>query len=317
MGNLKDFLADTSASGGVIRKPAPGKKQPKSNYVAVGHVLKNTLPNFGEQYTPAGGTAVTLSGSNVAPTIKALCYAGLAFFFGNGTVNGKKGKPSEFKESVVYGTRTVARPTGEVEEKVDIDFKHQFSNIEFFNNLRAQGFEFDTYLFTDKSVQVIRFDTNEPTFHDIGHTIDGDIKKDISGSYSITWGADGELVAELGVTEAQLADSDIVLAFGPATLGTGLTAVASVPNQYTMKTGAASSLTRVVNTTGAAGVKYYLFKNLNEAVPNTVPVTIDTLTGVITIGASIAVGRYQFTVAAENQTGVQGTFPITLDVTAA
>lgn len=318
MGNLKEFLADSNASvQGTIRKPATGKKQPKSNYVALGLVFKNMLPDIGANYTPAGGgTPTPLTGSNIASAIKGLCVGGQAYFFGNGTVNGKKGKPEEWEESVIYGTRTVARKTGEITDKIDFDFKFLFNNVAFFNTMRAQGFEFDVYVFTDKSVQVIRFDINEPTYHDIGHTIEGDIKKDIAGSFSVTFSADGELEPTLGVLEQQLADSDVRLQFGPAVATAPLTAVAGTPDQYKMVTGTAGVLNRPVSTTGAAGVQFYIFKNKSEDIPAGVPVTIDTVTGKVTFGAAIAVGRYVFNVVAENQTGVRGEYPITLDVTA-
>ncbi|GAB3272801.1 hypothetical protein GCM10027347_44690 [Larkinella harenae] len=307
MSSLADFLPEnTDPQQLSVRIPLDNVGMiPKSNFIALALVDRNTLPNFGEEVTIPGETPITLSASNLVATIKELTFLGKAWFFGEGTVNGRKAKPEEMLEPIPYGTRTEQRATGEVKETVDIDFKYMFLNIAFFNSLRAGKKAFDTYLFTNKSVQVVRFDTENPVFKNIGHELTGEFGNDIAGSFSLIWNhEEGELIPTFGIKDNELKAEELRYTFGAFTV-TGAVVVPGTVNRFTLATGTAAELTRPVLEKGSP--RYSIFKNAKEPIGN-LPVTIDTNTGEVNIASTLAAGRHKFTVAVENETGIFGSY---------
>ncbi|RYC66348.1 hypothetical protein [Spirosoma sordidisoli] len=308
---LKDVLSDISTNAGVsFHQPQSGVRTPGSNYVALGLVQRNAIPDFGQQYTPPGGGApVAVTGANIVGFIKQLAFLDRAVFFGNGMLSGKKGLPEGYKESAKYGTRTMERETGDVKENAEFDFKHFYLNIGFFNGLRSRLRQWDVYVFTQSTVFCLRWDSDEVVFHSIGHLIDADITKEIAGKFSISWTSEGEKQPVTGVAEASLAEDTMRYSFG-AEVVTGLVAVPGQPDRYTLTGAVAGSLTRTVTEGGT--VTYVIFRDAKTPI-TTEQVTINSLTGKVDFAATLAAGRYTFTVVGYNTSGVFGSYTITVD----
>lgn len=316
------FLNDVAPSvRPVMRVPEAGKQNPSSNYIALALVERNTLPDIGgANYTPlAGGTAGPIT--TVPGLITALreqAIAGRAYFFGNYTVNGKKSKVREMEQAVTFGTRTKRRKTGAVEGTLEFTFLNFYYNTRFFNQLRSGiNVNFDVYAFTNRSVEILRFDQDEIVFEGIGNEVTGDITQDILGSASISYVRDNgdiEPVFSANVLDQPLNLENLRFTFTAAVAPTGgLQLVAGSTDQYRMTAGAGGAFTRVVNETYGSP-RYSIFKNTNDPIPGTEPVSINTLTGAITVGNTLAVGRYFYTVVAENLTGVFGKYTFSIDV---
>lgn len=306
---LSDFLSDTASTGAPLRVPSKGVKLPKSNYIGLALIPKNTLPDIGSAttYAPPGGTAAPVTSNNILAVLIALALNGQAWVFGNGVVNGKKGKAKEDAEKVIFGSRRKARPTGEIEEVYDFVFKYFYLNREFFNQLRLNYTEYDLYVFTDRSVETLRYDIVEPVFDAITDEVTGDNGAEIVGMFQLTIGSDGQVLPDFGSYEKGLAVSNFKYTFGvPVATGTGLSASlgGTVINKTAVGTG---TITNAVLQTVTAGVVSYAVALANGAV---LPagITIDTNTGVVTLAAAIVAGSYDVRVAAENKTGVLGEY---------
>ncbi|CCG99834.1 hypothetical protein FAES_1824 [Fibrella aestuarina BUZ 2] len=312
MSKLGEVIADPLSTVQGNRKPQSGVKKPKSNFIAAAFVVAGTLPDLGQSYTPPnGGSAATLTAATLPGVLKKLCYAGLASFFGNGQINGKRGKFSEFKEAFAYGTRTTPRPTGLGEYAYMIDYADQLFNVEFFNALRERQTPYDIYLFSDAHVEIVRWSLQNPVYQNIGTAVDGDIKKDIPGAFEIACTSQGEPLPAFGVVLATLTN-DVAFTFGAPTV-TNLTPVVGGINRFSMASTAAT-LTPVLNeATQAAGsgIAYSVFLNTSDAAP--AAVTVNTSTGVVSIATTLTTGTYRFTLVVENATGVTGSYSFTID----
>lgn len=312
MGRLSDVIADSSVNAGKFNNPVGGKKQPKGKYIALALVPKNTISDFGTSYTPPGGTATTVTGQSIVTLLTLLTMKGTAWFLGNGLVNGKRSKPQEMKNGALYGTETTERPTGEVKEAVVFDIKWFYQNRDFFNSLRYNYTEFDLYIFTDRSVELVRYDDCLPVFSDIGDETPGDINRDIAGSFTVTYSNDGQIQPVFGINETSLSASNFKITFGAVT-ATTITNVAGT-ERYNMTSGTGGTITRAVNQTDAAGLKYSIFLSDGSSIPAGQPVTINANTGLVTIGNALTAGSYTYVVMVENPTGVTGQHTIYLTV---
>jgi hypothetical protein len=319
MGNLSAFMADKMADVVLaLRQPEVGIKKPKGNYIALALVVAGTLPNFGESYSYGTvPTSVKLSGSNIVAVLKDLAYRDQCHFFGDGTVNGKKAKPKEKMDSQTFGTRVQAKTTGEVVETIDFAVDNFFHNIEFYNSMRSGLLgPKDIYIFTDKSVQVMRYNTEEPTFFNIGDEFAGSSEQDIPGGFSITWSSDnGQLVPYFGVRDRDLKFETLKYNFSAPAPLTGLTLIAGTANRYSMTVGTAGKIKRAVVESGA--VRYSVYSGSNAEMPTAEDVAIDTDTGELSLASDLPIGRHTYTVAAENTVGVFGTYTIEVVVKAA
>ncbi|WP_234733399.1 hypothetical protein [Tellurirhabdus bombi] len=316
MSNLQDFVSEYSGKNSALRIPGSRKPLPKGRYIALALVPKNLLPDIGSatEFTlPGGGSATKITTANIVSTLVTLALHSQAWFFGNHTVSGLRGKPTEMKESAVFGTRTEALGTGEIREQMDFLFKYFFLNREFFNELRANYSEYDLYVFTDRSVEVIRYDLDEPMFLNIGDEVSGDINTSVIGGFSIIFSREGQIIPSFGKFETQLSASNARFTFGAGS-ATGLTLVVGTnkPYVYTMATGTGGSITRAVAT--GSGVTYAIFTGDGEPIPTGQPVTIATGTGVITVGNALPAGTYRYKVLASNSTGVMGEYEIEIRV---
>ena len=311
--DLKAFMADTNVGAVTQHRVLDfGSGSPKSNYIAVVLVVANSLPDMKSSYTygTGPGTTVILDGDTIVGALKNLAFNAKAWFFGDGMVNGKSGKPKEMKESVAYGSRLALRTTGEVAERAEFAVDDTFLNIDFWNSLRSGTLgALDIYLFTNRTVQVIRYATENPVFADIGAEIAGNYEQDIAGGFAVDWIREGgQLSPFKGVKKADLKFELMKYTFGaPTPAPTGLTLITGTTNRYTMAATAAK-FQRVVNEPGA--VRYSIYKNTNEAIPTAEPTTINTDTGEINILTTLPAGRYVYTIAAENATGVYGSYQI-------
>ncbi|WP_234734795.1 Ig domain-containing protein [Tellurirhabdus bombi] len=315
MGALEDFLECAEEKTPVLSHST--SKHAKSNYIALAMVLSGTLPEFGENFTPPGGGApAALTAANLVSSLKALAFVSKCWFFGNETINGKKGKPGELAESATYGSRTVARPTGEVTEMVEFTFDRFYGNVEFFNQLRFNKKKYDLYMFTDRTVVCVRAKECKPTFHSIGHEVTGNYAEQIAGSFSVSYrGKKGELVPVFGISEAELDAEDLRYTFAAPGVPSGISLVVGTTDRYTMVTGTGGNFTRAVVEGGAP--IYQLFKDCNKPVPVAELITIDSNTGKITVANGMPNGNYSYTVRAVNSIGVSGVYTFTLRVGAA
>ncbi|GAB4023288.1 hypothetical protein GCM10028808_73270 [Spirosoma migulaei] len=308
--SLKDFVSDPYAVGAPLRIAATGKKLPKGNYIGLFFVPKNTLPDIGSATTftpPPSGSPVAVTVDNIVTMLQALAWNGQCWAFGNGVVNGKRGKPKEDMEKVVFGSRRSARPTGEVEEILDFTFKYFYLNRLFFNQLRYNFGEYDIYAFTDRSVETYRYDLAEPVFLNIGDETAGNNTEEIVGGFQISLGSDGQvdpdLISGSSGFEKLLSVSQFKYTFSPTITTTVLVNVLSGA-QFNMTAGSGGTITRaLVQTTATSVVKFSLFSADGSAPPALT--SINTSTGVVTIGALTA-GTYSLKVIAENVTGVMG-----------
>lgn len=312
MSRIQDVIADPLALSVVPnRQPQKGVKRAKSNFIAIGLVAAGVIPAFGVSFTPPGGSAAVLTEASIVASIKALCYNGQATFLGNGEINGKRGKFSEFMESFNYGTRTKNRPTGFGETAYSFDNVNQYVNVEFFNQLRSAQTPYDIFVFTDFSVEVIRWADHNPVYSAISTTVDGDIKKDIPGGFDINITSEGEIPPRFGVALATLVN-DVKFLFSAPTV-TGLAVVAGATNTFSLAAATAGTLTPLlVQALVAAGLKYSLFLNATDDVPGTQPVAVNTATGVVTFGTALTTGNYRYTLVVENTTGVTGSYTFTV-----
>ncbi|NID09369.1 hypothetical protein [Fibrivirga algicola] len=311
MSKIQDVIADPlGLVPGPNRMPQPGVKRPKSNFLAVALVAAGVIPAFGTSWTPPGGTAGALTAGNLVSGIKALCYNGQATFLGDGQVNGKRGAFSEFQEAYNYGSRTKARPTGFGDTTYSFDNRDQYLNVEFFNQLRSAQTPYDIFVFTDFSVEVIRWADHTPVYGEIKNTVEGDVKKDIPGSFSIMITSEGEIPPVFGISKATLLND---LKFTMTAAVTGLVAVAGATNTYTL---AATTLGVLTPTLGqalqAGGLKYSIFSNISDDVPTAQVTTVNAATGVVNIGTTLPTGTYRYTLVVENTTGVTGSFTFTV-----
>jgi len=314
MSTLKDFLSDPYATGAPLRTPATGKKLPKSNYIGLVLVPKNTLPDIGSATTftpPGGGSAAPVTTSNIVSVLIALAMNGQAWAFGNGTVIGKRGKFVEDKEPLVFGSRRTARPTGEGEEDFDFQFKYFYMNRMFFNQLRYNFTEYDVYAFTDRSVEVLRYDVVEPVFHTISDETTGSNNAEIVGGFMIKIGGDGQVIPNFGDFEKALAASNFKYTFAaPTVTGTGLTASlgGTVINKTSVGSGTIANAP--TQTVVAGTLAYTLALKSGAALPANL--TIDTATGIVTVGAGLVAGSYDLVVGCENKTGTLGEYSFKL-----
>lgn len=307
--SLKDFVSDPQATGAPLRIPATGKRLPKSNIIGVALVPKNTLPDIGSaaMFTPpGGGTAVTVTEANLVSLLAVLAFNGMAWVFGNGVINGKKSKFKGDEEPMVFGSRRTKRDTGEGESTYMIVFKYAYLNADFFNQLRLNYIEYDIYVFTDRSVEVVRYDAAEPVFKDTNNgEITGSNTDEISsGGFNIVIGTDGEISPNFGNFEAGLAISNFKYSFNPVVTATGLTNVLG-GTQFNMATGTGGSITHtLVQTVAANVVSYGIFAADGSAAP--AGVTVSSATGVITVAGTLPIGVYSLKLIVTNQTGIMG-----------
>ncbi|MBN8824446.1 MULTISPECIES: hypothetical protein [unclassified Spirosoma] len=313
MGTLQQFMPNvTPGSAATAHRSADyGSIQPKGSYIAVALVVAASLPEFGINYTIGAAPAAPLTASNIVAALKDLAYKGQCWFLGNGLVNGKAAKPTERKASQTYGSESAPRPTGEVAEKVEFMVRDTFANVDFWNSLRAGALgPLDVYLFTNTTVQVIRYASEAPVFDGIGYELSGNFEQDIPGGFSISWNkANGQIQPVKGISMAGLKFETLRYTFAVATPApTNLALVAGTTNRYNMVTGTAAKIKRAVNEGGA--VRYSIFKNGSDDIPTAELVTIDSDTGEVTIGSAMPLGRYVYTVAAENTCGVYGTWTL-------
>lgn len=308
MSGLTDYLvSDTEAKA--LRQSAK-VKAPTSNYIAIVLSIAGKMPSIGGTYTNSASGDVVITAANAFTNLKDLAYQGGAWIFGNGTVNGKKGKPQEITEGESYGTAFKVRPTGEVNESVSFMFRHQFLNTPFFNDLRRNAAKKDVWLFTEKTVQKIDWEENRPIFEAIGSEISGDRNKTISGSFDVAWNdKNGELVPYLGVNVADLSAEDVAYQFDTVGTLVNATQVAGCAGDcitFNKTTSGNTGFTRdVINPKGCG--KHYLYYNDNEAMPSGVAGTVNPTTGVV-LFTSLSAGTHRFTHAFENEAGVFGSY---------
>ncbi|UHG93277.1 Ig domain-containing protein [Spirosoma oryzicola] len=313
MTSLKSFLSDGSSTGAVVRVPANKIRLPKSNFVAVAFLPKNTLPELGSSYTPPGGTAATLTAANLVSVITLLAINGIATVFGNGTVSGKRGKYKADEETTIFGSQRTAEDTDEGEIVFEIMFKYAYHNTEFMNQLRKRSGKDDIYFFTDRSVEVVRADIHEPVYKNSNNgEVTGNNKENLtSGGFGVIIGSDGDIVPEFGNFEKSLSASNFQYTFGvPTVTGTGLTASLSgtVINKTAPGTGTIANA--VAETVTAGVVAYRVYLEGDSALP--AGITIDSATGTVTVAANLTAGSYKVIVAAENKVGVIGEYRFTL-----
>ncbi|GAA4464178.1 hypothetical protein GCM10023189_43120 [Nibrella saemangeumensis] len=315
MNTVKNFLLDELEDAVVIKRELEdGKQNPISNYIAC-VMVERDLITLGESFTPSGGgQPVLVDASNIVDLLVGLTFEGKAYFFGNGTVNGSKARPEEMMESQAYGSYTEPRPTGHVKELIEFTYKNSFLNTPFLNALRRRTKKFDVFVFTDTTVQQIRYRRNQPIFKGIGSALTGNALEEVTGGFQISYNDEkGELEPWVGINEDDLDAERIAYTFGAYGAPTGLTAVAGAEGRYTMVTGTGGHFTRTVEQAAGSPV-YSIFKDGNKAIPNAEPVTVDSNTGKVTVGNTLPVGRYTYTVVAENATGVRGKYTFTIHV---
>jgi hypothetical protein len=308
MSGLADFLVgDVEAKA---LRQTDKKKAPSGNYIAIATATKDKFPGVGGTYTNAADQDVVITAANIFENLKDLAFQGGAWLMGHGTVNGKKGKPTEVMEPEIYGLAAEARPTGEVNDKVDFTFKHAFLNIPYLNDLRRNARGKDIFLFTETTVQKIDWQANRPIFKDIGCPVAGSRNSIISGEFSIVWSdKNGELVPYLGVNVDDLSADDIAYTFDePGTL-VNCTKVAGCAGDcatFNRTTSGTCGFTQDVVEAKGCG-KHYLFYNDNEAMPAGVVGTVNPITGAISL-TTLSSGTHKFTHAFENEVGIFGTY---------
>ena len=312
MSQLSQLLGCSGSETRILRVNS-NSKNTRSRYIALVLTAPNAV-SMGESYT-LGGSPVTVDAKNIAKVLRDLAFKGAAHFFGNPTISGRKGKPTEVMTSKARGTQVSPKPTGEVNEKAEFDFEHFFLNIKFFNNLRENVQGRDIFLFTDQTVQIVRSGANQPIFKEIGSTVEDDIQKTIEGSFAIEWNSvTGELVPAQGVDLADLDSAGLKYTFAAATGLTNLTAVAGCEGEcrkYSRTAAGAIGLTRVINEEAGGCGAYSLYYNCNDALPGTITGTINASTGAVSITV-LPAGTHKFTVAYENEGGIWGSYCFTV-----
>lgn len=307
---LSDFAADATASGAPLRVPSKGLRLPKSNFIGVVFTPKNLLPAIGSVATvtlPGGGGPVAITSLNLLSAIQAFAYAGQAWVFGNGAITGKRGKFKSDEEDMVFGSQRTKRDTGEGELTYSFTFKYGYHNTTFLNQLRLMFTEYDIYAFTDRSVEPILFDLNEPVFKNVSNgEIAGDNSKSINtGGFDIVVGSDGDIEPTFGLFESLLQLSNFKYTFGPPVVtGTGL--VSTLGGTVITKTssGSGTIAAAVTQTVSAGVVTYSLVMANSSALPT--GLTIDSTTGTVSVAAGLVAGAYDVRVLVENKTGIMG-----------
>ncbi|MCP1384802.1 hypothetical protein [Runella salmonicolor] len=303
---LTDYLvSDVEA---VALRQSLKVKAPSSKFIAMVLVNKGKFPGIGGSYTPDGGAPTVVTAGNIASLLRDLAFQGGAHFFGNGTINGTRPKPTEVTEGDVYGTAFKAKPTGEIQVMPEFTFKHFFRNIPFFNDLRRNARGRDIYLFTDSSVEKIDFETNRPIFEAIGHTITGERERTISGSFAISYNdLNGELVPAFGINLEDLESETMVYTFDTPSALVNLTQQAGCAGDcITFNRTAAGTCGFTADVVEAKGCgKHYLYYNDNEAFPVGVTGSVNPSTGLISFTA-LSAGTHRFTHVFENEVGVFG-----------
>ena len=309
---LSDFLSDATTTGAPLRIPSKGIKLPKSNYIGLAMVPKNLLPDIGSATTftpPGGGTATAITTANLVEVLKSLALNGQARVFGNGVINGKRGPFKADEESMIFGSRRMKRDSGEGEIAYTFMFKYAYHNTAFLNQLRLGYEEYDHYAFTDKSVEVLRYDQVEPVYKNVKNgEVTGNNTDELSnGGFDIVIGPEGEIDPDFGSFEKLIQISNFKYSFGvPVATGTGLAVTLGGTVVTKTAPGTGTIANPVLETIGAGVVVYSIAKEDGSAPPT--GVTIDTATGVWTIAASVTAGTYNLRVAVENKTGVMGEY---------
>lgn len=310
---LKDFASDSTSTGAPVRVPAKGLRLPKSNFIGVAFLPKNTLPDVGSAatFTPPGGsgTAAPITPSNLVSVLQSLALNGLAIVFGNGAISGKRAPFKADEESVIFGSQRTKRDTGEGEIVYSFMFKYAYHNTAFMNQLRLAFTEYDVYAFTDRSVEVIRQDLNEPTFKNVknGEVTGSNTDVISNGGFDIIIGSDGDIEPSLGLFERALALSNFRYTFGvPTVTGTGLTATLNGTVINKTSTGTGTIANPVLEVVSAGVVSYAISLEAGQVLP--AGITIDSATGIVTVAASVVAGSYKVVVQAENKTGVIGEY---------
>jgi hypothetical protein len=139
----------------------------------------------------------------------------------------------------------------------------------------------------------------------VGDEISGDITSEVNGGFNITYSRDGQIIPIFGAFEPQVAVSKAQFSFAPSVPTTLVSTLNGTV--FTMTAGAGGSITMPINETVEAGVLgYSIFTSTGEAIPGGQPVSINTATGVVTVGNGMTAGTYKYKVAVENATGVIG-----------
>lgn len=305
MTGLTDFLkGDVGIS---TLRQSRAIKAPASQYIAMVLTKKGKFPDIGGSYTPFGGSATVVTAANIALLQKDLAYQGGAYFFGEETINGTKGKPTEITEGMTYGRAFKPRPTGEVQETAQFTYKHFYRNIPFFNDLRRNSRGYDIWLYTANSVEKIDSKKNSPVFESIGHPVTGERENVIAGEFEISWNdLDGELVPYFGIAVEDL-DAELMV-YNFAAAPSALVNMTQQPGcagdciTFNRTTNATCGFTRDVTDPKGCG-QHYLYYNDNEAFPGGVTGSVNPTTGVISFTA-LSTGTHRFTHAFENETGI-------------
>lgn len=316
MPDLKDFQSAVSnAPTYQHRTPDATVSMPKGAYIAIAFCMAGALPAFGSQFTPAAvaPTPYMLDGSTAAAALKNLALQNKAWFFGDGMVMGSAPMPTEGKESQLMGSRGELRSTREIKNTLDFKVLYSFYNTAFWNSMRAGDFgPLDIFVFTNKTIQEMRYEANVPVVHTIGSALGGDYEKQIDGGFKVSFTSEtGELVPYAGVRLADLKFESLKYSFAAVTGTANIALVAGTVNRYRVTaSGTVAKLTRAVVETG--DLRYYIFKANGSAVE--AATSINTDTGEITLLGTLTAGRYVYKIVAENNYGVSGSYLIEIIV---
>lgn len=313
--SLKDFAADPTSYGAPARIPSKGKRLPRANYIGLAIVDKNLLPDIGSSttFTPPGGSAAAITTSNLVSVLQTLALNGMAYVFGNGLIMGKRTPFKSDEEAVIFGSQRTKHDTGEGEYTFSMNFKYAYMNTSFMNQLRLQFVDQDFYFFTDRSVEVVRFDSQEPVVKNVRNgEVTGNNGDVISnGGFDLIVGSDGEIEPEFGLFEKALNFANFKYTFGaPTTTGTGMSTALGGTIINKTSVGSGTIVNAITQTVQAGVVSYSAFKDDGSALPANV--TIDSTTGTLTVAAGVTAGSYKIVVMAENKVGVTGEYRFTL-----
>lgn len=300
MGVLTSFNSSYSST-----KPRVGKiyvpAREMSAFVALAVVDKGILPAVGTS-TGSGNTLLANTAGGIVTTLRRLELLGQAEIFPKGTLNGKKDMPSENPTSFLAGNQDEP-DVASITNSFEFTYRDAYSaeNVNLFNNWRGNHQSKDLYAFTETSyipIIVPNFNINNA-----GYTIDGDKKKEVSGSFKIKYTVSptiGEPTPYFGVDTEPLKDYAKLTFASPTLSGTVTENGVSCDGylRYNVTNAGGTITYSIVETTTC--LDWGVWKNGNSSV-GADPITVPN--GVFTIGAGLAAGTYNYTIVAKNTLG--------------
>jgi len=254
-----------------------------------------------------GGTYETapVTGANILSIVKELCLSDQAYYFGPKEIIGQEADPAVTTEAESFGFGAGPNLTDTVLGTVVWRLSHAYSARNFLNMLMANR-EFDLYMFTNNSVEVVYYDEHGVTYSAISNAKSNKDAKITGGFTTMYKSFEGLIPVEFGVKQADLKnDVKFVIAEPTVTLVVPATCSTIGRKRFTKLAASAGSMTFATDPANAC-LDWYCTNADGSALPATGKGSFNSLTATLTLPSTLAAGKYVYKIFCLNATGVKG-----------